>query len=157
MKKVNTHETIHSSFNGKISELLMHLDSLGIYFSFKLADRLKERNLTMRDFAKMTGLRLATISDMCNGKKQSLNLHHVLISMIVLRISNIYDIIEIVFPEDIKVKFKYEAESWVRTGEVPEVVQILSTFLQGGYAGKSYVELEQDGAIIRNNRLLQDN
>ena len=157
MKKVNTHETIHSSFNGKISELLMHLDSLGIYFSFKLADRLKERNLTMRDFAKMTGLRLATISDMCNGKKQSLNLHHVLISMIVLRISNIYDIIEIVFPEDIKVKFKCEAESWVRTGEVPEVVQILSTFLQGGYAGKSYVELEQDGAIIKNNRLLHDN
>lgn len=140
MKKVNTHETVHSSFNAKIGEVLKHLDSVGIYFSFKLADRLKERNLTMRDFAKMTGLRLATISDLCNGKKQSINIHHVLASMLVLGVSDINDIVEIVFPEDIKTQFKDESEYWIRTGEAPEGIQVLSTFLQGGYDEKKITQ-----------------
>ena len=155
MKIINTHETVHSSLNCKMEEVLQYLDKVGVYFSFKLADRLKERNLTMRDFAKMSGLRLATICDMCNGKKQSLNLHHVLICMLVLRITKLSDIIEIVFPEELKAKYEAESKSWIEEEELPEAVQLLMTYLQGEFDGKPYVELEEDERFLRHSSLLR--
>lgn len=155
MKIIHTHETVHSSLNCKMEEVLQYMDKVGVYFSFKLADRLKERNLTMRDFAKMSGLRLATISDICNGKKQSLNLHHVLICMLVLRITKLSDIIEIVFPEELKAKYESESKSWIEEEVLPEAVQLLMAYLQGEFDGKPYKELEQDERILRHNNLLK--
>lgn len=155
MKIINTHETVHSSLNCKMEEVLQYLDKVGVYFSFKLADRLKERNLTMRDFAKMSGLRLATICDMCNGKKQSLNLHHVLICMLVLRITKLSDIIEIVFPEELKNKYEEEAKAWILKDEPPEAVQLLMAYLQGEFDGKPYAELEEDERFLRHSSLLR--
>lgn len=155
MKIIHTHETVHSSLNCKMEEVLQYMDKVGVYFSFKLADRLRERNLTMRDFAKMSGLRLATISDMCNGKKQSLNLHHVLICMLVLRITKLSDIIEIVFPEEFKVKCESESKSWIEEEKLPEAVQLLMAYLHGEFDGKPYTELEQTERILRHNSLLR--
>lgn len=155
MKKVHTHETVHSSLNSKMEDILHYLSDSGIYFSFKLADRLKERNLTMREFSKMTGLRLATISDICNGKKQSLNLHHILICMLVLRITDITEIAEIVFPEDLKIKYENEANIWKTTDEIPEAVEILMQFLKGEFDGQSYSKLENDERILRNSNVLR--
>lgn len=117
MKRVYVYETIHSNLSCKIEESLQYLNKSGVYFSFRLSDRLKERNLSMRDFAKLSGLRLATISDLCNGIKQSLNLHHVLICMMVLRITDLSSIVEIVFPEELKRQYKEEAEEWITKGE----------------------------------------
>lgn len=155
MKKVNTHETVHSSLNVKMEEILQYLNDVGVYFSFKLADRLKERNLTMREFSRMTGLRLATISDMCNGKKQSLNLHHILICMLALRITDITEIAEIVFPEDLKIKYESEAKEWRTTNKVPEAVELLMKFLIGDFDGLPYRELEEDDRILRHSCLLR--
>ena len=62
---------------------------------FKLADRMAERNLTVRDLSALSGLRLATISDIMNGNRSSINFQHLTMLMVALRLSKVSDLIDI--------------------------------------------------------------
>ena len=141
MKKVPMSATTHSSVNEKIEKICETADAQGVHISFKLEDRLKERGLTRRDCAKMSGLRLATISDLCTGKKQSINIHHIFVLMVVLRISNMADLVEISIPENIKEIIDTEGESWVATGDIPKTSQIISSFING--------EIDENGMVVK--------
>lgn len=112
MKNIGLCETEHSKLNDNTKFFIRELDKQGICFKFKLADRLKERNLTVRDCSKITGLRIATISDLMNGNKSSINLHHLIIIMSTLKISKMEDILEVYIPEEIKNVYDAEAEEW---------------------------------------------
>lgn len=126
MHKVQPSTTAHSSLNPKILAMLKMCDSVGVSINFKLSNLLRERGLTTRDVAKMTGLRLATISDIATGKKGSINLQHVICLMMFFRLTDINDLIEIHIPQEVKELFHKEVELWVNEGEIPKDVKYFS-------------------------------
>lgn len=133
MKKIELINITH----GNTKESSVSFDKIfkenEIYCKFKLADRMKERGLTVRKLAELSGLRLATISELMNGKKGLVNLQHIAVLMFVLRLSDINDIVEIYVNEALREKFEAEAVDWVKTGETPAEVLEASEILNGKY------------------------
>lgn len=62
----------------------------------KLDDHIKKLNIQQKDFAKMSELRPATISQMVNNKYDRIQLNHLLKVMQTLNITDFNDILEIV-------------------------------------------------------------
>ena len=120
MKKVTISQNEHQSMSNSYGNIDKELESLGYCYHFKLADRMNERNLTVRKLAALSGLRLATISDMMLGKKNSLNLHHLTLLMSALRIHRLEDIVEIHIPDSIKHNMEKETTNWITNHTVPE-------------------------------------
>ena len=107
VKKVR--EEAHGSMNEKV---LSNLDELGdSYISMKLDDRLKERGLTQKDLAMMTGIRLATISDMVNGKGSGFNWVQLVTVMVALRLTSFEELFSLELPVELRDRFEEEAES----------------------------------------------
>ena len=119
MKKVTISQNGHHSMAGSYGDIDNELEQQGFCYYFKLSDRMKERNLTVRKLSALSGLRLATISDMMLGKKNSINLHHLILLMSVLRIHDINEIIELHIPDSIKENMEAENRSWLSTNQVP--------------------------------------
>lgn len=136
MKNVKIIENEHTNLNPRLRVFLRVADKEGILFRFKLADRLQERNLTVRKCAELTGLRLATISDMMNGNKSSINLHHIIVLMICLRISRFEDLFEIYIPDKIKNQLDEEALAWITKGELSKKISYFAPFWAGEYDDK---------------------
>ena len=130
MKRIKPSSTAHSSINPKLKYVLEGCDNLGVHLNFKLSDRLQERGLTTRKVAEMTGLRLATISDLCTGHKGSINLQHLLFLMIYLRITDIRDIIDIELPTDWTADYEKDRTAWIQEGEVPELIRMFAQCMQ---------------------------
>ena len=131
MKKIEVSGNEHANLNERTKGFLKELNDMGIVFKFKLADILKERNLSIRECAKITGLRIATISDLMNGNKSSINLHHVLIIMACLRVTKFEDIIEIYIPDKEKMEYISDSETWIKTGELPSMVNVFIKYWSG--------------------------
>lgn len=129
MKKVNIKDVSHQSMIDTYGGIDDELDNLGFCYYFKLADRMRERNLTVRKLAALSGLRLATISDLMNGKKGSINLHHALVLMSVLRLDSLTDLVDIRVPASIRDQMIEESNHWKRTHEVPEETLRLSEII----------------------------
>lgn len=134
MKKVDINETAHQNLNPAISHINTHLTEVGFYFAYKLEDVMKERGLTVRKLAELSGLRLATISDLMLGKKSNVNLQHVALLMAVLRLSDINELIEIVLPEQEKEVCKQDSENWKNTGELPPFTKYIAEHIKNGEA-----------------------
>ncbi len=120
MKKVTISQNGHQSMANSYGNIDKELEELGFCYHFKLADRMNERNLTVRKLAALSGLRPATISDMMLGKKNSLNLHHITLLMSTLRIHNMNEIVEIYIPSTVKDTMEKEANQWLNTLEIPK-------------------------------------
>lgn len=102
-----------------INYILQYGEIYGIEIRFKLDDRLKERGMTLRDLNEICGLRLATISDIINGNKSTINFQHLIAIMIVLRITDITEIFEIHFPDYLVDLYKHETREWIQRNEKP--------------------------------------
>jgi transcriptional regulator with XRE-family HTH domain len=85
----------------------------------KIDELLKERGLTQKDLALMTGMRVGTISEIVNGKGISFNKIQLLAIMTALRVTDISQIIEIRLPEDLQKQFEEESKEWVESKETP--------------------------------------
>lgn len=132
MKTVQIKENIYASMKNTPSDLGDAFETLGIHYRFKLADRMAERNLTVRKLSALTGLRLATISELMTGKKGAVNLSHVALLMLVLRITDINDLVEIYIPDDLKTEFEKDASEWIKTGEVPSSTDKITELIKKG-------------------------
>ncbi|MDO5294343.1 MAG: helix-turn-helix transcriptional regulator [bacterium] len=129
MKKVNISENSHQSMVNSYGNIDQELENLGFCYYFKLADRMRERNLTVRKLSALSGLRLATISDMMRGKKNSINMHHIVVLMAVLRLDSITDLVDIRVPASIKDDMITESTHWKKTHEVPAETLRLSEII----------------------------
>ncbi len=129
MKKVTISQNGHQSMVGSYGDIDNELEKLGFCYYFKLSDRMSERNLTVRKLAALSGLRLATISDMMLGKKNSINLHHVTLLMSALRIYDINEIVEIHIPDSIKKDMNAETAEWLTTQQVPAETKRLASIV----------------------------
>lgn len=124
MKRRTVFEADHSKINCGVKQILSFGDMCGIELHFKLADRMEERGLTVRQLAEISGLRLATISDIMNGNRSSINYQHIIVLMMSLRITKLSDLIEIHFPDVLADYYNKQSFEWIKLGEPPlEVTQ----------------------------------
>ncbi|MDT0150028.1 helix-turn-helix transcriptional regulator [Priestia aryabhattai] len=97
----------------------------------KLSEVLDQRGLTQGDLHLMTGIRAATLSEIANGKKQSFYFVHLVAIMCALRITDIREIIDVEFEEDVKEAWKEEMTGYEKglTGEQQREVEANATKL----------------------------
>ena len=88
----------------------------------KLGEILRERGLTQGDLHRLTGLRVATINELVNFKKKSLTVAHLVSIMIALRITDIRDLIEIEFDQEVQDYFNEENQR-MRNGFTPDLTK----------------------------------
>ncbi|KPL60661.1 MULTISPECIES: helix-turn-helix transcriptional regulator [Bacillaceae] len=88
----------------------------------KLGEILRERGLTQGDLHRLTGLRVATINELVNFKKKSLTVAHLVSIMIALRITDIRDLIEIEFDQEVQDYFNEENKR-MKNGFTPDLTK----------------------------------
>ena len=110
----------HKNTGDAVLELIT--TTKGIDIEYNLSGAMAQRGLTQRTLSLLTGIRQATISDMCNGVGVQINKAHLLALMITLRITDINEIITIKFTKDLYEQFNTEAQEWKTTQQVPETV-----------------------------------
>lgn len=110
----------HKNIGDGVLDILQSTD--GISIEYKLTTAMSERGLTQRTLSLLTGIRQATISDMCNGVGVQINKAHLLAIMITLRITDISELINIKFSDELLEQYAQESVEWKESGEVPETV-----------------------------------
>ncbi|MGM0852181.1 MAG: helix-turn-helix domain-containing protein [Bacillota bacterium] len=88
----------------------------------KLGEILRERGLTQGDLHRLTGLRVATINELVNFKKKSLTVAHLVSIMIALRITDIRDLIEVEFDQEVQDYFNEENQR-MKNGFTPDLTK----------------------------------
>lgn len=114
---------IHQKTNTIVIETL---DRFPHKIHIKLGEILRERGLTQGDLHRLTGLRVATINELVNFKKKSLTVAHLVSIMIALRITDIRDLIEIEFDEEVQAYFNEENER-MKNGFTPDLTKTAET------------------------------
>jgi DNA-binding Xre family transcriptional regulator len=122
---------IHQKTNTIVIE---SLDKFPHKIHIKLGDILRERGLTQGDLHRLTGLRVATINELVNFKKKSLTVAHLVSIMIALRITDIRDLIEIEFDEEVQAYFQEENER-MKNGFTPDLTKTAETNVKRIAAG----------------------
>ncbi|OMI07669.1 XRE family transcriptional regulator [Bacillus paralicheniformis] len=82
----------------------------------KLGEVLKERGLSQGDLHRLTGIRTASLNDMANAKKQSINVLHLVAIMCALRITDIRELFDIEFDEEVKQAWEEEMNDYEGRG-----------------------------------------
>lgn len=70
----------------------------------------KDAGINLSELSNLTGIRYASISELNNSKKATLNLQHVLAIMVALRIKSFDDMFEMQFEDDVDAE-KFEIDS----------------------------------------------
>lgn len=120
MKKIKVKDTLegsHKLMNEIVTGTASLLDEAEIVI--KLDDLLKERNITQKDLAMMTGMRVGTISEIANGKGISFNKVQILAIMVALRLTSFSQLFEIRFPNDLLEKYEQQSSEWLSDKEMP--------------------------------------
>jgi transcriptional regulator with XRE-family HTH domain len=125
---------MHQSMNDIIRETL---EKHPFKFRLKLADILKERGITQNELHRLTGIRIASINELVNFRKNSLNITHLIAVMIALRIDKIEDIIEVEFDEKVVKEWKEEMKDY-KGGLTPKMLETLKENTKRLY-GEDYV------------------
>lgn len=120
MKKIKIKDLLqsgHSLMNDVVMETAGYLEEA--YFVIYIDDLLKERGITQKDLAQMTGMRVGTISELVNGKGISINKVQLFAIMTALRVRKMSDIYEVILPEDLDKQFETESNDWVESKDMP--------------------------------------
>ena len=94
-------------------------------FVIKLDDLLKERGLTQKDLANLTGMRVGTISEIVNGKGISLNKIQLLSIMVALRLTSLNQLLDVHLPDSLHEEFDAESKDWIESKDMPENIKEL--------------------------------
>ena len=113
MRKKSVSSLVENA-HGSMNETMLATVSLfeGMEVICRLDERLKERGLTQRELAEMTGLRIGTISELVNGNPSTLNKVQLLAIVVVLRLTSINDFFEVRLPPDVLARFEAESAEW---------------------------------------------
>lgn len=120
MKKIKVSEVIDSSHSLMNDIVVGTANNLrDAEFIIKIDDLIKERGITQKDLAMMTGMRIGTISELVNGKGISFNKIQLLSLMVALRVTSFSDIFEIRLPEKQHSEYEQESSEWKADKEIP--------------------------------------
>jgi transcriptional regulator with XRE-family HTH domain len=105
----------------KNEQIMSHLEKFP-YFTLKckLGEVLKERGMKMQELSDLSGIRIATISELINMKRSSFSVPHLLVIAQVLRITDISKLFEFIMPEDTEETFKKDQQIIEEQGMLPE-------------------------------------
>ncbi|GAF13078.1 hypothetical protein JCM19046_124 [Bacillus sp. JCM 19046] len=78
-----------------------------------LHDVLKQRGLTISDLHRMTGIRIASLSELANARKYSVNIIHLVLIMQALRITDVTELFEVRFSAETKAEWAEEMAHYV--------------------------------------------
>ena len=120
MKKIKVADILnnsHSLMNELVVGTAGRLEDAEIII--KLDDLLKERGISQKDLAMMTGMRIATISEIANGKGISFNKVQLLSIMVALRLTSFNQLFEIRLPESLREKYEEQTTEWIAEKEIP--------------------------------------
>jgi DNA-binding Xre family transcriptional regulator len=82
-----------------------------------LQERCEERGLNLTELSNLTGIRYASLNDLKNGKKVTLNLQHTLAIMVSLRLKSFDDLFQLEFEDyNDSVKFEYDSFEYEKNG-----------------------------------------
>ncbi|MFS0750016.1 helix-turn-helix domain-containing protein [Oceanobacillus sp. 1P07AA] len=99
----------------------------------KLDGILVDRNMTQGQLHKLTGIRMATISEFVNGKKGSVNFIHLVSIMAALRITDISEIISVKFDKEVEEAWKEEMVTYQGRGLTSQQQELLKENVQAMY------------------------
>jgi DNA-binding Xre family transcriptional regulator len=86
----------------------------------KISERLEELGLSLVELSKLTGIRYASLNELKNGKKVTLNLQHLIAIMIALRIKSFDQLLTLNFMDkDMEEMFDKEVLQYAEQG-LPE-------------------------------------
>lgn len=120
MKKIKVSEVIDSSHSLMNDIVVGTANNLrDAEFIIKIDDLIKERGITQKDLAMMTGMRIGTISELVNGKGISFNKIQLLSLMVALRVTSFSDIFEIRLPEQQHSEYEKQSSEWKSDKEIP--------------------------------------
>lgn len=117
----NITEQGHNLMNSTVTDTANLLK--GAYFVIKIDDALKDRGLTQKQLAQMTGMRVGTVSDLVNGKGNSINKVQLFAIMAALRITDLSELIEMQFPDDLAADYERQSTEWKATANMPTEVR----------------------------------
>jgi DNA-binding Xre family transcriptional regulator len=88
-----------------------------VYVKSKIKDKLDEYGLSITDLSNLTGIRYASVNEIVNSKKATLNLQHLTAIMIALRVNSFDELFELKFADEEKAKqFYKEVEQYDKYG-----------------------------------------
>ncbi|MED4128261.1 helix-turn-helix transcriptional regulator [Shouchella miscanthi] len=78
----------------------------------KIHEILRQRDLSLSDLHRMTGIRIASLSELSNARKSTLNIIHIVVIMQALRITDVREIFDIQFNEEVIEEWNEEMEGY---------------------------------------------
>ena len=130
MYTIKLNEIEHSNLTDKMKLFNTIMSDEGVEFRYKLDDRLKERGISVRKFAKLTGIRVSSLSDLIHGKKSAWNLHQIVFIMFYLGITDINDLLEIYIPKELQKKLKTQGIEWETYKQIPLMLNVFNSSLE---------------------------
>lgn len=111
------HITKRKNINPIVNESIYQFPS--IEFVCTLEDRCAEVGINLSELSLLTGIRYASINDLKNNKKVTLNLQHILAIMMVLRLKSFDELFEIRFDGEDAERFEMES-AYYRSNGLPD-------------------------------------
>jgi DNA-binding Xre family transcriptional regulator len=122
LSRMNGVEITHDLINKYPSKVRLKLDEI-----------MNERGIALGDLYRLTGIRIATLSEIKNGRKNSINIVHIVAIMVALRISDIRELFDVDFDEEVKKEWKEEMESYDGEGLTHKQREILTENIRRMY------------------------
>lgn len=124
-------EAIHKSASNKLRKNLLNSP---FQLRYKLPELLKERQMSQKELAEVTGIRPQTItlymrSEPDENGKAGLNLGHIFAIMEALRITDITDLIEVTVPDEIHQSYRMDRYRWISIGVSPFADDLSDIFI----------------------------
>lgn len=115
---------MYDKMNETVTSNLLEFPDFNI--KCKLGKVLKDRGLKMQELGDLTGIRVATISELANMKRTSVNIPILLVIAKALRITDVSELFEFVMPEDLHEKFVQDKKEIDRQGILPDQQEFLT-------------------------------
>lgn len=123
---------IEIKLNGKTNEKVQGQLSTFPDFALrcKLGQVLKQRGMKMQELSDLTGIRIATISEMVNMKRSTLNVPHLIVIAKALRITDVSELFEFIMPNNTRQQFEQDQQVIEGNGLLPEQDEYLTALRQ---------------------------
>lgn len=96
-----------------------------IYVECKIGELLKARGLSLKDLSDLTGIRMASISELLNMKRSAINTSHIVAIAIVLRITDLSEMFEIKMLDETKEMFDTDRKAMEGLGMTDEMLKTI--------------------------------
>jgi transcriptional regulator with XRE-family HTH domain len=114
---------VNEKTNSKVTEQLVEFPSF--QWKCNLAKILEDRGLTLQHLSDLTGVRVATLSELANMKRSTVSVPHTIVIAKALRISDISELFSFEMDEETAEQFEEDQKTIFNQGILPDQEEIL--------------------------------